>query len=333
MKTLSLFFACIFLLTINTIAFAQQGKVYKLKLQSYYGTNMLNAEKEFAASIEKKSQGSIKIEVYSGGELVPSSQILNAVKTGTIDMGRGMGHHFTESKIGSIESGLPMAWTSAEEAQKVYEEYGLGKVIAQEYEQLGIKYLGPIWAAPYHFLGKRPIKSIDDLRKMKIRAVGASAKMLSKLGVNPVNVPVEDIYLSLTTGQIDGVLYGSAFEYKETKFYEGGRFFNNTPVLDPIVDTLVINKKVWASFTPEQQLIVQEAADTLRWSYYNWITGQDKATLNELFKNTTTNFSDNDMKEMTNAAQSVWDQEATKSSRNKQAIEIIKKAAKDSGRL
>lgn len=309
------------------------SKEYNLKFQSYYGTNMLNAEKAFAAAVEKNSKGGIKIAVYSGGELVPSSQILNAVKTGTIDIGRGMGHHFTESKIGSVESGLPMSWTSVEEAEDIYEKYGLKNIVAEEYGQLGVKYLGPVWAAPYHFLGKRPITSIKTMRSMKIRAVGASAKMLKKIGINPVSVPVEDIYLSLTTGQIDGVLYGSAFEYKETKFYEGARFFNNTPILNPIVDTLVINQKLWNAFSPEQQKIVQDAADVLRSSYYNWISGEDKKTLNELFKNTTTNFSDSDMKEMTKAALDVWNDEAAKSPRNKAAIELIKKAARDSGRL
>ena len=332
MKKLAILFSLALVAATSTLALAE-SKVHTLKLQSYYGTNMLNAEKAFAKLVEEKSGGAIRIEVYSGGELVPSSQILSAVKTGTIDMGRGMGHHFTESKIGSIESGLPMSWTTADEAQAIYEKYGLRKVIEEEYASLGVKYLGPVWAAPYHFLGKRPINSVNTMRAMKIRAVGASAKMLKKLNINPVNVPVEDIYLSLTTGQIDGVLYGSAFEYKETKFYEGARFFNNTPILDPIVDTLVINKKAWEALTAEQQAILQGAADELRWSYYKWITGQDKATLGELFKNTTTNFSEKDMKEMTRAALTVWNEESAKSPRNRQAIEIIKKAAKDAGRL
>lgn len=327
----------IFIFVSTALVFSSQSmagnKVHTLSLQSYYGANMLNAEKDFAARVEKKSGGAIKIEVYSGGELVPSSQILNAVKTSTIDMGRGMGHHFTESKIGSIESGLPMAWTSADEAQAIYETYGLKKLIGEEYAKLGVKYLGPVWAAPYHFLGKRPINSVATMRSMKIRAVGASAKMLKQMGVNPVNIPVEDIYLSLTTGIIDGVLYGSAFEYKETKFYEGARFFNRTPILDPIVDTLVINQNIWNSFTADQQQIVQDAADELRWSYYRWITSQDKKTLGELFRNTTTRFSDKDMKEMTRAALGVWAEESQKSARNQKAVEILKKAARDAGRL
>ncbi len=320
------------LLVIGTPFFAV-GAEYTIKLQSYYPAGMMDAEKQFAEEVARESGGRIKVVPYSGGELVPSSQILSAVKTGTIGMGRGMGHHFTETPIGPIESGMPLAWTSVQEAQTIFNDYGLEKIIAAEYAKHGVKYLGPVWAAPYHFLGKRPIRNLDDMRKMKIRAVGASAKMLSKVGVKTVSMPPEDIYLALTTGQIDGVLYGSAYEYKETKYYEGGRFFNTTPILDPIVDTLVINKKVWDSMSQDLQAIVQKAADAFRGGYYNWITSHDKETIKELFKNTSTSFSKEDMKQMTKAAITVWDEEAKKSPANKKAVEIIKKAARDAGRL
>lgn len=306
---------------------------FTIKLQSYYPAGMMDAEKQFAAKVAKESNGRIKVMPFSGGELVPSSQILSAVKTGTIGMGRGMGHHFTETPIGPIESGMPLAWTSPEEAQSIFFEHGLKQVIESEYAKHGVKYLGPVWAAPYHFLSKRPIKSIDDMRKIKIRAVGASAKMLNKLGVKTVSMPPEDIYLALTTGQIDGVLYGSAFEYKTTKYYEGARFFNTSPVLDPIVDNLVINMELWESMPVDLQVVLQDAADEFRAGYYNWITAQDEVTINELFKNTSTSFSAEDMKQMTEAALSVWQEEAKKSEANSKAVEIIENAAKAAGRL
>lgn len=315
------------------VPFSASGADFKIKLQSYYPAGMMNAEKQFAEKVEKESGGRVKVLPYSGGELVPSSQILSAVKTGTIGMGRGMGHHFTETPIGPIESGMPLAWTSADEAEKIFMEQGLKEIIAAEYEKHGVKYLGPVWAAPYHFLGKRPIKSVEDMRKMKIRAVGASAKMLSKIGVKTVSMPPEDIYLALTTGQIDGVLYGSAFEYKETKYYEGGRFFNKTPVLDPITDNLVINKKLWDSMPKDLQEIIQNAANEFRSGYYRWITAQDKETIDSLFKNTSTSFSAEDMKQMTKAALTVWEEQAKKSPANQKAVDIIKANAKKAGRL
>ena len=203
--------------------------------------------KYFAEQVNKLTGGRVEIQVFTGGELVGSANILKAVRNGMIDIGHGMGHHFTERKTGLLESGLPMSWMSAVEADVLYERRGLKKLFGDDYAKLGVVYLGPTWAAPYHTLSKRPIRSLDEMRKMKIRAVGATAKMLSAVGVNVVNLPPEDIYMALTTGQIDGVVYGSAAEYKETKFYEVAGWLNVTPLIDPITDTLIINKKLWES--------------------------------------------------------------------------------------
>ncbi len=306
---------------------------FKLKMQSYYPSAMLDAETKFAETVKAESGGRIEVQTFSGGELVPTSQILNAVKTGTVDMGRGIGHLFTETAIGAIEAGMPVAWTSVEEANTIFFDLGLKEIVAEEYGNNGVTYLGPVWAAPYHFLSKRPINSLEDMRSMKIRAVGASAKMLAEVGVQTVSMPPEDIYLALTTGQIDGVLYGSAFEYQETKYYEGARFFNTTPVLDPIVDALVINPDVWNAMPEDLQAIMQAAADDMRSGYYDWITEQDAKTIETLFKNTTTSFSEEDMRIMTQAAVKVWEEEAKKSPANARAVEIIKENAKAAGRL
>ena len=79
------------------------------------------------------------------------------------------------------------------------------------------------------------------------------------------------------------------------------------------------------------QAIIQKAADEFRWSYYRWITKQDKETIDKLFKNTSTAFSKEDLQQMTKAALTVWDEEAKKSPANKEAVDIIKKAAKEAG--
>ena len=208
--------AAVFILAVCVLgAKPTPAAQYKLKMQTYYSPTTAMGAKYFAEQVNKLTGGRVEIQVFTGGELVGSANILKAVRNGMIDIGHGMGHHF-----GLLESGLPMSWMSAVEADVLYERRGLKKLFGDDYAKLGVVYLGPTWAAPYHTLSKQPIRSLDEMRKMKIRAVGATAKMLSAVGVNVVNLPPEDIYMALTTGQIDGVVYGSAAEYKETKFYE-----------------------------------------------------------------------------------------------------------------
>ena len=306
---------------------------YSLKLQTYYPPTMTYGLKNFCDSIKEMSNGRVEIQIFTGGELVASGNILKSVKTGMIDMGQGMGHHFTEMKIGTLESGLPMSWMSALEAQIIYEHRGLREIIAKEYKKAGVVYLGPTRAAPYHLLTKKPVKSLDELRKMKIRAVGAAAKMLTKLGVSCVNLPTEDIYMALSTGQVDGVLYGNASDYKQTKFYEVAGYLNVTPLIDPITDTLIINKKVWDAFPADIKAMFRVAAARACQDYYTYCEAESSEIIGSIFKDKVTTFPEADQKELLKAALTVWDEEAKRSPEYAAGVEILKKFAKEKGRL
>ena len=322
--------AAVFILAVCVLgAKPTPAAQYKLKMQTYYSPTTAMGAKYFAEQVNKLTGGRVEIQVFTGGELVGSANILKAVRNGMIDIGHGMGHHFTERKTGLLESGLPMSWMSAVEADVLYERRGLKKLFGDDYAKLGVVYLGPTWAAPYHTLSKQPIRSLDEMRKMKIRAVGATAKMLSAVGVNVVNLPPEDIYMALTTGQIDGVVYGSAAEYKETKFYEVAGWLNVTPLIDPITDTLIINKKLWESL-PED---IRAAADQTRWSYYIWSEGESLKVMKELFKDKMTTFPEADQKILVKAAEQIWEEEALKSPDARQGVDILKEFAKSKGRL
>ena len=326
--------AAVFILAVCVLgAKPTPAAQYKLKMQTYYSPTTAMGAKYFAEQVNKLTGGRVEIQVFTGGELVGSANILKAVRNGMIDIGHGMGHHFTERKTGLLESGLPMSWMSAVEADVLYEQRGLKKLFGDDYAKLGVVYLGPTWAAPYHTLSKQPIRSLDEMRKMKIRAVGATAKMLSAVGVNVVNLPPEDIYMALTTGQIDGVVYGSAAEYKETKFYEVAGWLNVTPLIDPITDTLIINKKLWATLPDDIRAAPQAAADQTRWSYYIWSEGESLKVMKELFKDKMTTFPEADQKILVKAAEQIWEEEALKSPDARQGVDILKEFAKSKGRL
>ena len=305
--------AAVFILAVCVLgAKPTPAAQYKLKMQTYYSPTTAMGAKYFAEQVNKLTGGRVEIQVFTGGELVGSANILKAVRNGMIDIGHGMGHHFTERKTGLLESGLPMSWMSAVEADVLYERRGLKKLFGDDYAKLGVVYLGPTWAAPYHTLSKQPIRSLDEMRKMKIRAVGATAKMLSAVGVNVVNLPPEDIYMALTTGQIDGVVYGSAAEYKETKFYEVAGWLNVTPLIDPITDTLIINKKLWESLPEDIRYAFQAAADQTRVVLLYLERGREPEGDERAFKDKMTTFPEADQKILGKAAEQIWEEEALK---------------------
>ena len=312
---------------------AKAEKNYNLRLQTYYSTTNIAHLKNFAAEVESLSAGKIKIEIFSGGELVATPNILKAVRTGMIDMGVTTGYQFTELNMGDIEAGLPMAWLSPQEAEAIFDKGGLKDLIAAEYAQHGIKYLNILWNAKFTILSKSPIRSLNDLRGMKIRAMGGNAKMLISLGVSTVSMPPEDIYLALSTGMIDACLYGAPFEYEMNKWYEVAPYILMTPILDPVNDSIYISQKIWDSMPENLQNILLEATQRLRWAYYNYGDAKNETILATIFKDKITTLPEADIAELTKAAVKVWEGEISRGPGNAKAVEIIKASARAQGRI
>ena len=95
---------------------------YRLRLQTYYSPSTAAGAKYFAEQVKKNTGGKVEVQVFTGGELIASANILKSVKNGMIEMNQGMRHHFSKLKTGTIESGLPMSWMSATEATLLYDE-------------------------------------------------------------------------------------------------------------------------------------------------------------------------------------------------------------------
>ena len=81
----------------------------------------------------------------------------------------------------------------------------------------------------------------------------------SALGANPVPIAFTEVYTALQTGAVDGQ-DNPLPTVRDSKFYEVTR---QIVLTSHLVDQnyLAISKAVWDELTPEQQAIVQTAAD------------------------------------------------------------------------
>ena len=132
-----------------------------------------------------------------------------------------------------------------------------------------------------------------------------------------------EMYLALTTGQIDGILFGGALDYKSMKLNEVAGYYNATPIVDPIMDSFIINPKRWNALPEDLQVILECAALRAGLEYYDDILKEEFLLRDKAFKGIS-HFSEQDIAALKSAALEVWEEEAQRSAEVKEAIELVK---------
>lgn len=310
-----------------TLSQAADKKKTRLRMQTLWGKENRHIFDTFADNIKVASEKSLRLKIHQGSEIVPDAEMLNAVSKGTLDMCEGYGGYWPgQIDVGLIEGGIAGAWTSYDEATYLFNN-GLGDLIQAAYHEQNVHYLGSVMGGPYDLLTKTPVKSIEDLKGMKIRATPSVAKILQQFEIPTVFMPASELYVGLSTGAIDGVIYGGPIEYVSMKLYEVAKYYTNLNLISPgFTECILINLDKWKGLTPANQKILELAVADHTTSLHAWLMeGTFKNEYRKHFE--FGNLPANDSKQLRQAATVLWDEEAAKSERNKQAIQLFKDMA------
>lgn len=307
----------------------------RLRMHTFYGTEVDNISADLRDRVSEASDGSIRIQFFRGGELVNSDQFVDAVARGTIDIAHGVGSYWPgRVGIGTIEAGLPGAWLTADEARDVFENQGLDDLIAEAYAEQGVKLIGRGYGSDYGLITSQPVTSLDDLQSMRIRATSSIATVLERFDIPTVFLPGEELYVGLSTGVIDGAIYGGPVEYEQLKLNEVANYYTDIQLLNPgWIETALINPNTWERMTAEQQEILTAELNQYLDDIHDWLEEGNQRLIDEgeLFEFAT--LSDDDANRLAEASLPIWQEEAAKSERNAQAIEILIQNATTQGRL
>jgi TRAP-type C4-dicarboxylate transport system substrate-binding protein len=150
---------------------------------------------------------------------------------------------------------LPLGAKSALASTKLINEF-YKKFKPKEFDEVKVMYLHGHGPGILHT--KKEVKSLQDLKGMKIRCTGLAAKISEKLGATPVAMPMGETYDALSRGVVDGSLapYEAPQGYKwgeVVKFttedwgaaYSSGMF-------------VVMNKDKWNALPPDIQQIIEK---------------------------------------------------------------------------
>ena len=236
---------------------------YRMSLVLGPSTPWGTAGKTWADLVRERTQGRINIKLYPGVSLIQGDQTreFSALRQGVIDLAVGSTINWSpqvkELNLFSLPFLMPDyaavdALTQGEVGKKIFQTLDKSGVVPLAWGENGYREVTN---------SKRPIKSPEDLKGMKIRVVGSPifSDMFSALGANPTQMSWADAQPALASGAVDGQ-ENPLFLFTILKMHTVGQKHVTTwgYMADPLV--FVVNKDIWNSWTPADQAVVRQAA-------------------------------------------------------------------------
>ncbi len=211
--------------------------------------------------VEEMSGGRMKITLHDAGEIVPPTKIYDAVKDGMLDFGLNTpawqkgkypaGDLFYTLPGGVLEFNDLICWLYG----------GGGKELEQEMygDELIVFPLG--LTPPEEVWTKKPVKTLEDLKGMKIRSAGLSMELWEKLGCSVVLLPGGEVLPALQRGLIDGAEMLEASYDLSLGFPEVCKYRFGPPIhMSNNIFQLLVKTKSWKALPDDLKQIVEKAA-------------------------------------------------------------------------
>lgn len=202
---MALILGCALVLTSQTPSHAGT-EVFKWRMVTSWpsGIPLYTATVKFAERLKAVTGGRIDITVYPAGALVPAMEVFDAVSKGTAECGSSWSAYWIGKNPATAMFGsMPMGLNTSEYFMWLYHGGGL-----ELWRELYAKYnMVPF---PMASLGqeiglqsKKPVRSIKDLKGLRVRYVGWAAEIMSQLGASVSPLPGDELYTAMERGVLD----------------------------------------------------------------------------------------------------------------------------------
>jgi TRAP-type mannitol/chloroaromatic compound transport system substrate-binding protein len=261
-KVIVIVVAVLFALTATT-AIAKEKRVL-LKVPICFSTSLPGLGSTIQWIEERigvASNGSVKMKVYEPGKLVAPFEILDAVSGGKINAGYSISGYW-EGKIpgSSIFSTVPFGPEAGEFLAWIW--YGNGRKLYQKmYDEAGFNvHVIPCGIIAPETSGwfSKEIKSVDDLKGLKMRFYGLGGKAMQKLGVSVSLLPGGEIFPALEKKAIDATEFSMPAIDSRLGFFKvvKNNYFPGWHQQATLFE-LLINKTVWDGLSDHQKMVIE----------------------------------------------------------------------------
>ena len=212
--------------------------------------------------VEKRTNGKVLVNTFPGGTLLDSKNMLEGVIAGQADIGclcmAYQPGRFVVTNAVSLPLGISSARVGSLVLWDLWHKY-------QPDEFKAVKVLAMFTTAPTNIMSKVPVRNLDDLKGLDMRASGVAAQILGVWGANPVGMPMPATVEALQKGVVKG-LFSSLEVMKDFKFAETCKYVTLTDAGGIYPFAVVMNQKKW-QMLPED---VKKVMEDLRVEQSEW---------------------------------------------------------------
>lgn len=226
------------------------------------------ALQSFADDVAESSGGEVTIDIQWGGALFKSEAALQSISNGVADLGTIISVYFPQEMLGYGIADLPVenpdAWVGMRATDDLMRS---SSALQENLASNNLVYIGTFTTSAVNIgCQGTTINTVDDIKGLKVRGVGAYGDVFRDFGANMVSVSIYDAYQALDSGLID---CSQGYSYAVAALKQQEVMSSYTLLNWGQVGALGIfmNKEIFESLEPDVRKILEESgkamADTL----------------------------------------------------------------------
>ena len=255
----------------NTAADGTKTQVWNVAVIQTDDHPQTMAVKKMGEIFSELTDGRYSFEVYPNELLGPQRETLEQVQYGIIEMAVIGNSNISSFVDGFLTFEMPFLFDDEDHQKRFFEESPEVASLFAQTEQFNFKIAAQFTAGTRNMYASKPIKSVADLKGMKIRTAESDTytKMMKYLGGAATPMSFGEVFTAIQSGVVDGAENNEA-SYANTKHYEIAPYYSYTRHLI-VPDYVIVNTKAYDSLSDEDIAAFDEAARLAReYEYELW---------------------------------------------------------------
>lgn len=260
------------LVSILAISAVAAEKKVKWKLAMTWGPTLVpftTAVKDMATMVDEMSGGNFTIRIDASNKHKAPFGVLDMVKLGQYDMAHSASYYWKGKDINLLPfTSMPFGMTAPEQYAWFYHGGGMALMQKAYAKHKVLSFPGGNTGVQMGGWFRNEIKSLEDLKGLKMRIPGFAGEVMAEIGLTVTNIAPGELYTSLERGTIDATEWIGPGMDINMGFHKIAPFYY-TGWHEPATELqFIVNKKKFAKLSPKNQAILKTAMKLASFDMY-----------------------------------------------------------------